>query len=213
MKNNDRVPVAILSCFLIAFVLQGILKISGVFIFEKALDWQVFTLIDTNKFLYIINNFAITTIIVYCLSFTLTSKCYSKKWYHYILICIPTLIVIIIKTFILMPLKIQFICDILLYIIIPLIVYFTTNKQDRLFSENSIFGAVSVISIQILLYFCYLGLCYWSNLLNSLLPIVQTYLSSSTIFLIYFEVYMAQILLMLSCNFMIKRFKNKEKQI
>ena len=47
-KDNSKVPIAILSCFLIAFILQGILKISGVFIFEKALDWEIFKIIDNS---------------------------------------------------------------------------------------------------------------------------------------------------------------------
>lgn len=209
-KNNDRVPMAILSCFLIAFILQGTLKMCGIFVFEKALDWGIFNLIDNNKVLYIINYFIIVFIVVYCLSFVFTTKWYSKKWYHYIIMIIPTLIIVTIKSIILMPMKLQFLSDILLYIIIPLIIYFTTNKKDRLFTNLNLFNIITIISLQILLYYCYLGLCYWSTLLNSLIPVLQLYLSSSTMFLIFFEVYMALILLMLSFNFIIQKIKKKE---
>lgn len=211
MKNkNNRVPIAILSCFLIAFILQGSLKLGGIFVFEKALDWQIFKMIDSNKIFYIINYFITVFIVVYCLSFTFTTKWYSKKWYHYVIMIVPTLVIVIIKALVLMPLKLQFLADILLYVLVPLTIYFSTNRKDRLFEKLNIFNIVTIISFQLLLYYCYLGLSYWSNLLNSLIPVMQTYLSSSTMFLIYFEVYIAQILIMLSFNFAIRTFKNKE---
>ena len=211
LNKNDRVPSAILSCFLIAFILQGVLKICGVFIFEKALAWEIFKVIDNNKFLYIVNYFLITFIVVYCLSFTFTTRWYSKKWYHYVIMIVPTLAVIIAKTFVLMPLRLQFICDIVLYVVVPLVVYLTTNRENRLFERCSVFNVVTIVSLQILLYYCYLGLAYWSSILNSLIPTIQLFPQASTMFLIYFEVYMAQMLLMLSCNFLINKFKNKEK--
>lgn len=211
MEKNNKVPVAILSCFLIAFILQGILKISGIFIFEKALTWQIFELIDNNKFLYIVNYFITVFIVVYCLSFVFTTKWYSKKWYHYVVMAIPTIIVVSIKAFILMSLEMQILTDILLYVIVPLIVYFTTDKKDRMFEKLNIFNIVTIISLQLLCYYCYLGLTYWSVLLNSLIPALQIYTSSSTVFLIFFEVYMAEILMMLSFNFVIKKFKHREE--
>ena len=48
-NKNNKVPIAILSCFLIAFILQGVLKISGILVFEKALNWEIFDIIDTHK--------------------------------------------------------------------------------------------------------------------------------------------------------------------
>ena len=209
MKNN-KVPMAILSCFLIAFILQGILKIIGVFIFEKSLDWEIFTLIENSKLARIIYYGILNIYAVYCSSFVFTTKWYSTKWYHYLIICVPTMIVVIIKQCILMPLKLQFLTDILLYILIPIIVYFTTNKDDRLFSKTTVFSVVTTISLHVLIYFCYLGLTYWSGLLNSFIPIIQSYPRASTMFLIYFEVYMAEMLLMLTCNFMIQKLKHKE---
>ena len=53
---NKKVPLAILCCFLIAFLIQGILKLSGVFIFEKVLDWDIFSIIDSNLWLNILFN-------------------------------------------------------------------------------------------------------------------------------------------------------------
>ena len=81
MKNH-KVPSAILSCFLIAFIIQGVLKLSGIFVFDKALDWDIFKIIDNNKFLYVVYYSILIFIVEYCLSFALTTKCYSKKWYH-----------------------------------------------------------------------------------------------------------------------------------
>lgn len=206
--KNDKVPVAILSCFLIAFILQGVLKISGIFVFEKALSWEIFKVIDSNTFLNIVHSSIITIIIVYCLSLALTSKCYSKKWYHYLLIMIPTVTIVTIRTLVLTPMYLEYIFDIVLYVLVPLIVNFTTDKEYILFNKRNIQNIVITISVQILLYFCYLGLAYWSSLLNSLIPVIQECPVSSVIFLIYFEVYMAIILLMLSFNSTIK-FINK----
>ena len=204
MEKNNKVPIAILSCFLIAFVLQGILKISGVFIFEKALDWEIFKIIDSNVFLNIVHSSIITIIIVYCLSFALTSKCYSRKWYHYLLIVVPTIVIITIRTLILTPMYVEYILDLILYIIIPIIVNITTDKEYILFKKRSLENIVITISVQILLYFCYLGLAYWSSLLNSLIPVIQECPISSVVFLIYFEVYMSLICLMLTFNTTIK---------
>lgn len=204
MEKNNKVPIAILSCFLIAFVLQGILKISGVFIFEKALDWEIFKIIDSNVFLNIVHSSIITIIIVYCLSFALTSKCYSRKWYHYLLIVVPTIVIVTIRTLILTPMYVEYILDLILYIIIPIIVNITTDKEYILFKKRSLENIVITISVQILLYFCYLGLSFWSNLLNSLIPVIQNCPISSVVFLIYFEVYMSLICLMLTFNTTIK---------
>lgn len=204
MEKNNKVPIAILSCFLIAFVLQGILKISGVFIFEKALDWEIFKIIDSNVFLNIVHSSIITIIIVYCLSFALTSKCYSKKWYHYLLIVVPTIVIVTIRTLILTPMHVEYILDIILYVTIPLIINLTTSKEYILFKKRNLENIVITISVQILLYFCYLGLAYWSSLLNSLIPVIQECPISSVIFLIYFEVYMSLIFLMLTFNTTIK---------
>lgn len=209
-KTNERVPMAILSCFLIAFILQGILKINGVFVFEKALDWQIFNFIESSKWLRILYYGVLNTYAVYCFSFVFTTRWYSKKWYHYLIIVIPTTIVVIIKQTVIMPLKLQFLTDIILYVIVPLTIYFTTNKQDRLFADLSVFNVVTIISLQLFMYFGYLGLTYWSGLLNSFIPILQHFPRASTMFLIYFEVYMAELLILLSCNFMIRKFKNKE---
>lgn len=209
-KTNERVPMAILSCFLIAFILQGILKINGIFVFEKALDWQIFQTIENSRFLRILYYGILNIYAVYCFSFVFTTKWYSKKWYHYLIIVIPTMIAVVIKQYILMPLKLQFLTDIILYVGVPLVVYFTTNKEDRLFEKLDLFSVVTIISLQLAMYFCYLGLSYWSSMLNSLIPVIQTYPSASTMFLIYFEVYLGQLLIMLSCNFMIRKLKNKE---
>ena len=207
-KNNDRVPMAILSCFLIAFILQGTLKMCGIFVFEKALDWGIFSVIDNVLWLRIVYYSFIVSIAIYCLSFSLTNKPYSKKWYHYFIIISVAIINTIIKLKINITYQWHIVFDVLMYIIVPLIVNFTTKKSERLFG-NSLSEVVLTISIQIALYFCFIGLGYWSGLLNSLLPIQPTLLASSTFFLIQVEVYIGIIMTMLSLNILIKQIKRR----
>lgn len=209
-KTNERVPMAILSCFLIAFILQGILKISGVFVFEKALSWEIFRIIDNNIFLNVLFQCILNVVAVYCLSFALTSRPYSNKWYHYVLIVLPSIIVTTIRTVILTPMYLEYLFDIILYIIIPIVINLTTDKKYILFGKRDLNYIVINISVQILLYFCYLELAYWSSLLNSLVPVIQECLLSSVMFLIYFEFYIALGLLMLTFNITIKNI-NKNK--
>ena len=195
-KNNKKVPLAILSCFLIVFIIQGMLKLSGIFVFEKALNWEIFALIDNSIFLQILYYSIVALISVYCLSFALTGKLYSKKWYVYILLIIASFGVTIMKFYIKTPFLFEFIYDAFSYILIPIVINIIENKGRNI---------IELTTIQILLYFAYLGLCYWSNLLNSLLPITQTVLHTSTHFLIYFEVYIGLVLLALSLNIFVKK--------
>lgn len=201
---NKKVPLAILCCFLIAFLIQGILKLSGVFIFEKALDWDIFAIIDSNLWLSILFNSIINIIAVYCMSFCLSTRPYSNKWYHYVIIVVSSVSMITLKLLVFIPIKFQFLIDAFLYIVVPLIINLTTDKEYKIFKSRNF---VVILAIQILLYFCYLGLCYWSNLLNSLLPIDQIVLNSMDTFLIYFEVYIGLIALMLSCNMLLSKIK------
>lgn len=201
---NKKVPLAILCCFLIAFLIQGILKLSGVFIFEKVLDWDIFSIIDSNLWLNILFNSIINIIAVYCISFCLTTRPYSNKWYHYVIIVVSSVSMITLKLLVFIPIKFQFLIDTFLYIVVPLIINLTTDKEYKIFKSRNF---VVIFAIQILLYFCYLGLCYWSNLLNSLLPIDQIVLNSMDTFLIYFEVYIGLIALMLSCNILLSKIK------
>ena len=202
--TNKRVPLAILSCFVIAFIIQGILKLSGVFIFEKALNWEIFELIDNNIVLNIIFNSLVNIIAVYCLSFSLTTRPYSNKWYHYVIICLSSIGIMTLKLLILIPIRLQFLLDIYLYIIVPLIINLTTQKQYKLWGNKSF---IILCTIQILLYFCYLGLCYWSSLLNSILLIEPIFANSMTSFLIFFEVYIGLVILMLCFNVFIDKIK------
>ena len=206
MKNNKKVPIAVLSCFLIAFILQGVLKICGVFIFEKALEWDVFNIIDEVLWLNILFNSFINIIAVYCLSFSLSTKAYSKKWYHYAIILVSSVGMMTLKLLVLVPLQWQFLCDIFLYVIVPMIINLTSNREDTIYKNKSF---ILALSIQVLLYFCYLGLAYWSSMLNSLLPIQQEFLGSMDMFLIYFELYIGLILLMLSCNCLVYKIKSE----
>ena len=96
-KDNSKVPVAILSCFLIAFILQGILKMCGIFVFEKALNWEIFNIIDSCFWTQVVFYSFIVFIVVYCLSFTMTSRAYTDKWYHYLIIVIPVNIITYIR--------------------------------------------------------------------------------------------------------------------
>ncbi len=209
-KDNSRVPVAILSCFLIAFILQGILKISGVFIFEKALGWEIFRIIDNNKVLNIMYYCIINILAVYALSFTFTKSCYSRKWYHYIIIFIGTTLITILRMLIKTVMWLEFVYDILMYIIIPFIVSITTEKDKRVFIKNDTQSCIITLSFEILLYLCFLGLSYWSGLLNSLIPEIQTVLYASTHFLVFFEVYIGLYMMMLSVNIILQKIYYKE---
>ena len=209
-KDNRKVPKVILSCFLIAFIIQGILKISGVFIFEKALNWEIFEIIDKYLMLKITYYALITMIGVYCLSFALTTKYYSKKWYHYLVIFVFSYGFATLRTLIQTPAYIEYILDVVLYIIIPIFINLTTNKNNRIFEKINIVTLVTLISIQILLYLSYLGLCYWSSMLSSFVLISQTTMPASTSFLIFFEMYIGLILLMLSLNVFTIYIKKEE---
>lgn len=184
MNKNNKIPMAILSCFLIAFVLQGILKICGVFVFEKALSWEIFNIIDNNYIIQIIYYILLNLITIYCLSFALTPKPYSKKWYVYLIIFIGSTSVILSRMLIKTPMFMEFVYDTILYVIVPVIVTAIENKKTSL-------NLIPYIAIQIMLYFCYLGLGYWSGLVCSLHPQYQLVLGSSKMFLINIEIYIA----------------------
>lgn len=205
-KDNSKVPIAVLSCFLIAFIVQGVLKISGVFIFEKALEWDIFTIIDNNFVISVIYYSMIVSTTIYCLSMALTTKFYTKKWYHYFIIISIAILNTIIKLKYVLSFRIHILFDILMYVLIPIIINLTTNKREKPFA-NDLIGIVLTTTIYILIYLCYLGLCYWSALLNTIIPINPMVISVSNNFLIQLEVYIGLITLMLSFNTIINLFK------
>ena len=209
-KNNSKVPSAILSCFLIAFVIQGILKINGIFIFEKALDWDIFRIIDSYKILEIIYYTIINAFAIYCLSFSFAKKIYSNKWYHYVLIIGGSSLITSLKLLLTYSVEIQFVYDILSYVIIPTIISLTLDKEDRVFDKISLEAIIITISVQIALYFCYLGLCYWSLMLNSLIISIQVTLYASVHFLVFFEMYIGLVMIMLSLNRIFNKIYIKE---
>lgn len=207
-NNNSRVPVAILCCFLVAFIIQGVLKLCGVFIFEKSLSWGIFNIIDNTLWLYIVYYSLIVFVTIYCLSFMLTSEPYSRKWYHYIILLIISFGITTLKTLVAFDYKIHILFDILVYIIVPLVINFTTNAKYKLLG-NSMFEIITTISMQIGMYFCFLGLQYWSVALNSILPINMLYIPASASFLIKFEVYIGLVCIMLSMNMLTKKIKRR----
>jgi hypothetical protein len=210
---NKKVPFAMLSCFFIAFILQGALKLSGVFVFEKVLDWQIFTLIDNSKILNTIFCTILMFITIYCLSFTFTTKFYSKKWYHYVFLFVSCAFIIILRlenTNI--PFKTQILLDMFIYVVVPLVVNFTTPKEHKLFKFNMT-GIVSTICLHIMLYFVYLGLTYWSGLLGNCVFIEPKYYLSSANFLIKFEVYIGLILFMISSNLLMNYIKRRDSNM
>lgn len=207
-KDNSKVPVAILSCFLIAFILQGFLKLYGVFVFEKALNWKIFKIIDSYFWIQFVFYSFIVFIVVYCLSFTMTSRAYTDKWYHYLIIIVPVNIITYIRWVTIINIRLDIIFDIILYIIIPFIINLTTQNKYRLFKKD-LFGIILTLSIQIILYFCYLGLKFWSSLLTSILILSTITIPASTHFLIQFEVYIGLVCAMLSMNMLIKYIKRR----
>lgn len=211
-KDNSKVPVAILSCFLIAFILQGVLKLCGVFVFEKALDWEIFKLIDNNKCFSVIYYSIIMIITMHCLSYSLTTKIYSNKWYHYLIIISTAFIVTTIRSFAVLDYSIQIILDILVYVIVPLIIKFTMNQNDLIF-EKDFYNQIIMVVIQISLYFCYLGLTYWSSLLTSLVIINPMWVSSSCQFLVRFEIYIGLIAFTISTNVLSINLKRRANML
>ena len=193
-EKNNKVPIAILSCFLIAFILQGVLKLSGILAFEKALDWEIFSVIDKNLYANIVYQIFINVIKVYCLSFVLTPRPYSKKWYSYVIIILTSVGVILPRMLIQSPMYMQFVYDVLLYIVAPTIIGIIENHKNTYTNNIKI---IPRIACHIMLYFCYLGLGYWSGLVCSLYPEYQLMLSSSKMFLINFEVYIALVMITL----------------
>ena len=205
-KSNNKVPIAILSCFLITFIIQGILKLSGVFVFEKAIDWEIFKIIDDTLWLKIIHYSLIMFVTMYCLSFVFTNKAYSTKWYHYIILVIGAFGITTLRLLVSLSNQIQIILDTISYIVIPYIICLTTQEKDRLF-KNNLFGIVITLALQIMMYFAYLGLGYWSALLCSLYPICPTWVSSSANFLMQLEIYIAIISFLISGNMLVKYLK------
>lgn len=207
--KNNKVPVAVLSCFLIAFILQGVLKISGVFIFEKALTWEIFEFIDNHQWATLIYQCLINIIAVYCMSFALTSSPYSKKWYHYVLMLTLSCGITILRTLVLTPMYLEYILDIVLYVLLPVFINVTSSPKYRLFDVLNVGNVVTLTSVQISLYLAYLGLCYWSSMLSSFIIMSQIILYSSAYFLIFFEMYIGLVLMMLSLNIFISNQKKE----
>lgn len=212
-EKNNKVPIAILSCFLIAFILQGVLKISGILVFEKALNWEIFSVIDKSITLQSIIYPLFVCLTIYCLSFSLSTKPYSKKWFHYLLILIFGYSSTIYRTLITdYSYKIDIIIDIVIYVLLPFIISITNDNDKRLF-KNDLYGIVTSLAIHIFMYLAYLGLCYWSSLLTSLLIINPIYVSSSTNFLIRLELYTGLVTFMLSMNVLTNYIKEENKMI
>ena len=209
MTKNNKVPIAILSSFLIAFILQGVLKLCGIFVFEKALNWEIFNLIDNHLWLQIIYYSLIVFAITYCLSFSLTSRPYSNKWYHYVILAISSIGITVLRLLVPLSYVVQIVIDLFIYIIIPIIINLTSDNECRLLNKN-IFNIILIITIQCGLYFCYLGLTYWSCLLNSMLITTPLFTTASRQFLVGLEVYIGLISFMLGMNLTIKKIKEKE---
>lgn len=208
-KDNSKVPVAVLSCFLIAFILQGSLKLGGILVFEKALDWQIFSIIDNCKWLQVIYYSLISLIAVYCLSFALTAKPYSNKWYHYVLMILIVAGITAFRIYGKYSTQQNLLMDIILYIALPFTINITSDSKNRIFDKLNIFNIAIILTINIALYYCYLGITYWSNITASLLPLTTVWVGSSTMFLINFEIYIGLIVFMISMNILISKFKEK----
>ena len=120
---NRKVPLAILCCFLIAFLIQGAFKLAGIFIFDKALDWQIFAIIDNSIFLSILYYSILMFLTMCCLSFTLRRYIFSKCWYHYIIMLVLSFTVITIQylTGIILDTRLSIIFDILTFVTLYLL--------------------------------------------------------------------------------------------
>ena len=126
--------------------------------------------------------------ITYCLSFSLTSRPYSNKWYHYVILAISSIGITVLRLLVPLSYVVQIVIDLFIYIIIPIIINLTSDNECRLLNKN-IFNIILIITIQCGLYFCYLGLTYWSCLLNSMLITTPLFTTASRQFLVGLEVY------------------------
>ena len=203
--KNSKVPSAILCCFAIAFIIQGVLKLSGVFIFDKVLNWDFFKIIDNNLWLEIVYYSIFVFIIIYCLSFSISTKPYSKKWWHYVIIAIASFGITTLKMLLNTTFQLYVLYDIINYILVPFIISITNDNE--IFKKKSLTNIVLILLMQILLYFCYLGMGYWSSLLSSFVIVEPTVLQSSANFLISMEVYIGLVLIMLSLNLFLRSIK------
>lgn len=219
MTKNKKVPFAILSCFTIAFAIQAILKLCKVFVFEKALNWEIFAIIDNSKALSIIYYSCLVLSAMYCLSFAMTGRWYSKKWYHYVIMIVSAFGITTIKFLTGSALTTEssvamdILYDVLLYVVVPIIIQFTTEKENRIFDKLNWTSAIMVSMIQILLYFLYLGLNYWSGILNSIIPQAQYVVYSSSMILLQSEVYIGLGSLMMTMNMLVQKFIEKEENM
>lgn len=211
-KDNSKVPFAVWCCFLIAFIVQCILKMNGIFVFEKTLNWQIFDTIDKNITLTIIYYSFTIMLVQYCLSFSFTGTLKPKKFYHYFLIVNSSFLVTIIRTKMIFTLSENMLMDILLYIVIPIVINITSNAENRLFKRD-LFDIVATISVHIALYMFYLGLTYCSSMLASIIVIKPTWVSPSKAFLIYFELYWGLVTLKMTMNMLINKLKRRNVMI
>lgn len=207
-KDNSKVPIAVLSCFLIAFILQGMLKASGVLIFEKALDWEIFKIIDNNLFLNITFYSMLSFCAVYCLSCSFMLNYTNKTWWHYILMFLSSFGFTALRKILILTTLHHLLIDVFIYIVVPFVIQITTTPEYKMI-KNDLFGVITTLCLNIFLYLAYLGLCYWSSVLNSLIIMNPTWLSSSSNFLIQTEVYLGLIIFMLSSNSLVKYIKGR----
>lgn len=200
--QKNKIAVATLACFLVAFVAAYALKILGIFIFEKALDWQIFKIIDENRFLLIAFYTVLTFGIMYCLTFAPSGKLYSKIWWHYVILAATSIGTVLGRLYFVPVPQAHFIYDIIAYIGIPIIF--------NIFIFKTIDKMVAIVT-SIFLYFCFAGMTDWSNMLNELLDIYITNPPASTYMLIYTEVLIGLGLILLSGNYAINYLKEEMK--
>ena len=147
---------------------------------------------------------------MYCLSFSLTSRPYSKKWFHYVILTISSIGITILRLLVSLSYIVQIVIDLFIYIVVPIVINLTSSNEDRLLKKN-VFNVVLTITIQCGLYFCYLGLTYWSCLLNSMLITTPLFVTASRQFLVRLEVYLGLFAFMLGMNLTIKNLKGDKR--
>jgi|GEM_PF-5130821 len=203
--QKHKVATAFLVCFLTAFTSLYLLKIIGVPIVNEAvLNSGFFRFIDERKWLLVIYFCVLNLIGAYCLCFAMNDKPYSKVWWHYLVIVVPTILVTLGRIYLMPISQMDIVYDIILYIILPIFFAFFINKNN-----HNIKNKVILLLFTLILYFYFIGTTWWSAILNGYIYCENAPPAISSTFLIFLEVYIGLGLLVAAMNYFIK-YKNEE---
>lgn len=205
--QKHKVAMSVFCCFLVAFVTLYAIKIFGVFLFGDLIAWSIWETIDSIKWLSIIYYCFWSILCTYLFVFTLNDKPYSKTWWHYIFIVIIPILCVLGRTYFIPFTQMEFLYDIIQFILTPLLFWFILQKG---YKENILYK-FAIIILNIIMYFYYLGVKYYSRTVNQLTTLAFTQTTASAHFLINMEIYFGIMLLMILSNLTINYIKESGK--